>query len=701
MLKLINRPEYLFSLFGNLTKIQGIGSRTVKNLSKLGVLKPLDFLYCIPIGIKVRKIAEFISMDDINHNVIVKVTIIKHEFRRFGLPSYIEASYGEGKLKIVFFNAKRDWLLSTFPINEDRLISGKLEKFKNELQIIHPDYVVKSNEVNSIPRVEALYSLTKGISQKLFFRSVKKTLSMLPNELNNREWIESSRLTINGWRTFKESLCRLHEPVSGDDLLLSSPFRLRLAYDDLFSHQISLALSRNKVKEVKKTRLPIMEKLSSLLVNKLPFKLTESQIKCIGEIKSDLSSDKRMFRLLQGDVGSGKTLVAFIAMLFVAENNGQCALMVPTELLAQQHFKNLAEYLEDINLGIIILSGKMKPKIRQDKLERIRTGKVQIVVGTHALFQKDVEFKNLRLAIIDEQHRFGVKQRFDLINKGDEIDILVMTATPIPRTLQLSNYGDLDVSTIDQKPLNRQKVNTAIISEAKIEPLLKRLTAACLAGQQAYWVCPLIEDNEDTELVALERRFSVLKAHNPNLNVKILHGKISEEQKLKIMSSFINGETQLLLATTVIEVGVDVPNASIMIIEGAERFGLAQLHQLRGRVGRGDVLSSCTLVYSKNLSKSGKERLEILRNNNNGFNIAEKDLKMRGGGDPLGIQQSGAPKFRLADLGIHSDILTWAQEDARKIVKNNPDLTGVEGSNIRLLLFLMGREESLSLIRAS
>ena len=701
MVEIINRPEYLFSLFGNLTKIDGIGPRTGANLSKVGVLKPLDFLYSIPTGIKVRKIAEFISEGELNNTVILKVTILKHNLKRFGIPSYVEAKSGAVKIKLVFFKAKSDWLLSTFPINEDRLVSGKLEKFNNEFQIIHPEYVVKVNELNSIPRVEALYGLTKGITQKMFCRSVKKVIAMLPNELNNYEWIEKTRLSSNGWGTFTESLCRIHTPKSVDDLLFSSPFRLRLAYDDLFSHQVSLALSRNKVRDVKKKRLPILENLSNLLITKLPFELTASQKKCVGEIKADLSSSKRMFRLLQGDVGSGKTLVAFITMLFAAENEGQCALMVPTDLLAQQHFKNLANYIGDLNVEVIILSGKMKPKIRKDKLERIRTGKAQIVVGTHALFQKDVKFKNLRLSIIDEQHRFGVKQRFDLINKGEDIDILVMTATPIPRTLQLSNYGDLDVSTIDQKPLNRKKINTAIISEAKIESLLTRLTSACLGGQQAYWVCPLIEDNEDLELVALERRFSVLKAYDPSLNVEILHGKIAEDQKIRIMNSFINGEIHVLLATTVIEVGVDVPNASIMIVEGAERFGLAQLHQLRGRVGRGDLPSSCTLVYSKNVSKSGKDRLEILRNNDNGFQIAEEDLKMRGGGDPLGLQQSGVPKFRLADLGVHSDILAWAQEDARKILTKNPDLKGTEGSNIRLLLFLMGREESLSLIRAS
>ena len=701
MIKLTNRPEFLFSLFGNLAKLEGIGPKTTMHLGKIGILKPIDFLYSKPTGLKVRKFVKGVAEENVDENVIVKATIVKHVFRKFGHPSYIEVRDDIGKFNLVFFNAKRDWLVLNFPIDAERIISGKLERFSNEFQIIHPDYVQKLDEINEIPKIETLYSLTKGISQKLFFKSVGKALALLPKEINNVEWINDNRLSTNGWVSFKESLNRLHNPLNVDDFSVSSPFCLRLAYDDLFSHQISLALSRNKVRQANKNRKPIIGKLSQLLIQKLPFKLTEAQVNCIKEIKTDLSNTKRMFRLLQGDVGSGKTLVAFISMLFLAENTGQCALMVPTDLLAQQHYSNLLRYIKGMGIEVTILSGKVKPKIRREKLERIKDGTSQIVIGTHALFQKEVQFKNLQFAVIDEQHRFGVKQRFDLIQKGDSIDILVMTATPIPRTLQLSNYGDLDVSIIDEKPFNRKRIDTAVISETKIEPLLKRLRLACKRGRQAYWVCPLIEEDENSELVALERRFLALKKYDSSLTVKIIHGKMSEEEKNESMQSFAAGEVQVLLATTVIEVGIDVPNASIMIIEGAERFGLAQLHQLRGRVGRGDLASSCTLIYSRNLSSSGRERLEILRNNDNGFHIAEEDLKMRGGGDLLGSQQSGVPKFRLADLDLHLDILTWAQEDARRVVTDNPELKGIEGSNIRLLLFLMGREESLSLIRAS
>ena len=700
-MKLVSRPEYLFALFGNLTKLEGVGQRTTTHLTKIRISKPIDFLYSLPIGMKRRKLVKVVDDENLNDNIIIKVIVRKHIFKRFRFPSVIEVTDTVSKFNLVFFNAKREWLISNFPINEDLVISGKLERFNNVFQIIHPEYIQGLNQTMAIPTVETLYSLTRGVSQKLFFRSVQKVLTMIPKEVNDIEWINSNRISNNGWKGYKESLERVHNPQSDDDFSLNSPFRLRLAYDDLFSHQVCLALARKKVRDSSKNRKPILGELSEKLVKKLPFELTKAQVRCIGEVKTDLSNSPPMFRLLQGDVGSGKTMVAFISMLFITENEGQCALMVPTDLLAQQHYQNLTKLIKDIGVKTAILTGKIKPKIREQTLEEIRTGSVQIIIGTHALFQKDVQFKNLQLAVIDEQHRFGVKQRFDLIKKGDLIDILVMTATPIPRTLQLSNYGDLDVSIIDQKPLNRKKINTAVISESKTEPLLKRLRLACERGEQAYWVCPLIEEAENSELVALEKRFKVLRKFCSNLNVKILHGKMPEEEKNDIMQSFLNGMIDVLLATTVIEVGIDVPNASIMIIEGAERFGLAQLHQLRGRVGRGDLHSSCTLVYSNHLSKAGKERLEILRNNSDGFQIAEEDLKMRGGGDPLGFQQSGIPKFRLADLGYHSDILSWAQEDARALIHRNPSLKDAEGYNIRLLLFLMGREESLSLIRSS
>ena len=439
-------------------------------------------------------------------------------------------------------------------------------------------------------------------------------------------------------------------------------------------------------------------RISTLIRKKLPFSLTKSQELCIAEIQSDLSKTDRMYRLIQGDVGSGKTLVALFAMILVAENRGQSALMVPTDILANQHFFNFIQYTKDSGISTVLLTGKMKTKEKKETLEIIKSGKADLIIGTHALFQKGVLFKKLELVIIDEQHKFGVKQRHDLIQKGENLDILVMTATPIPRTLELANYGDMDISRILDKPLNRKKIDTSIISEKKIDKLISRLFEICNNGTQAYWVCPLIEDGEKSELVAIEKRLSILNKFLPNIKIETLHGKMSEDQKSDIMTSFKAGSIQILLATTVIEVGIDVPNANVMIIESAERFGLAQLHQLRGRVGRGEKKSNCILIYSKNVSNKGKERLEVLRKFDNGFDIAEKDLLMRGGGNPIGPQQSGIPKFKIANLEFDKDLLYYAHEDASEIIKNNRNLKSKDGENIRILLHLMNKDKSLSLL---
>ena len=433
---------------------------------------------------------------------------------------------------------------------------------------------------------------------------------------------------------------------------------------------------------------------------RLPFSLTNSQEKCIKEIQSDLSRDERMYRLIQGDVGSGKTLVAFFSMLFVAENSGQAVLMVPTDILAKQHYNNFQEYTKDIEVNSVLLTGKMKTNEKKQVLEAIKLGQADIIIGTHSLFQKGVIFENLELVIIDEQHKFGVQQRHDLIQKGENLDILVMTATPIPRTLELANYGDMDISRILDKPMNRQKIDTSIISEKKIEILISRILEICKKGTQSYWVCPLIEEGDKSELVAIEQRFSSLNKMLPGIKIDILHGKMSEEQKNKIMTSFKNGNIQILLATTVIEVGIDVPNATIIVIEGAERFGLAQLHQLRGRVGRGKKQSNCILIYSKNIGRLGKERLEVLRKFDNGFDIAEEDLKMRGGGNPIGQQQSGIPKFRIANLDFDKELLSYANQDANEIIKNNKYLKGEHGKNLRVLLHLMNKDNSLKLLES-
>ena len=692
------RPHFLFPLFGKLENLKGIGPKSIFNLHKLGILKPLDFLYSFPSSLKIRKHLEIISDFNENETVILKIRVVKHNFKNFKGPISIEVTDGFNKINLIFFNAKNDWIKRNLPINQERIVSGKLQKYKDNFQIIHPDYIETINDLDKIPEIEPIYSLTKGISQKVFLNCVNQILQLLPKSFNSYEWICNKRLKSMNWIDHASSLKRIHAPKTTNDISLNSNFRLRLAYDELLSHQLSLLIARNFSKKNKKKRRILTHRISTLIRKKLPFSLTKSQELCIAEIQSDLSKTDRMYRLIQGDVGSGKTLVALFAMILVAENRGQSALMVPTDILANQHFFNFIQYTKDSGISTVLLTGKMKTKEKKETLEIIKSGKADLIIGTHALFQKGVLFKKLELVIIDEQHKFGVKQRHDLIQKGENLDILVMTATPIPRTLELANYGDMDISRILDKPLNRKKIDTSIISEKKIDKLISRLFEICNNGAQAYWVCPLIEDGEKSELVAIEKRLSILNKFLPNIKIETLHGKMSEDQKSNIMTSFKAGSIQILLATTVIEVGIDVPNANVMIIESAERFGLAQLHQLRGRVGRGEKKSNCILIYSKNVSNQGKERLEVLRKFDNGFDIAEKDLLMRGGGNPIGPQQSGIPKFKIANLEFDKDLLYYAHEDASEIIKNNRNLKSKDGENIRILLHLMNKDKSLSLL---
>ena len=694
------RPQFLFPLFGSLENLKGIGSKTVLNLKKIGISKPLDFLYSFPTNLKIRVFANTVSDLNVNKVVIIKIKIIKHNFKYFKGPLNIEVTDGLNKINLIFFNAKNDWIKKNFPIEQERIISGKLEKYKNQFQIIHPDYIEKIFDIDKIPVIEPIYSLTKGISQKVFLNSVNQILQLISEEISNCEWINKKRLKEMNWTDFKNSLKKIHNPKTNEDISLNSNYRLRLAYDELLSHQLSLVIARSFSKKNTKKRKKIGYKFSTLMKKRLPFSLTNSQEKCIAEIQSDLSRDERMYRLIQGDVGSGKTLVAFFSMLFVAENSGQAVLMVPTDILAKQHYNNFQEYTKDIEVNSVLLTGKMKTNEKKQVLEAIKLGQADIIIGTHSLFQKGVIFENLELVIIDEQHKFGVQQRHDLIQKGENLDILVMTATPIPRTLELANYGDMDISRILDKPMNRQKIDTSIISEKKIEILISRILEICKKGTQSYWVCPLIEEGDKSELVAIQQRFSSLNKMLPGIKIDILHGKMSEEQKNKIMTSFKNGNIQILLATTVIEVGIDVPNATIIVIEGAERFGLAQLHQLRGRVGRGKKQSNCILIYSKNIGRLGKERLEVLRKFDNGFDIAEEDLKMRGGGNPIGQEQSGIPKFRIANLDFDKELLSYANQDANEIIKNNKYLKGEHGKNLRVLLHLMNKDNSLKLLES-
>jgi ATP-dependent DNA helicase RecG len=512
------------------------------------------------------------------------------------------------------------------------------------------------------------------------------------------EWADAALIAHEGWPTFRAALARAHAPPDARDLSPDSPARKRLAYDEVFAHQVTLALARARERRLKGRATVGTGALTARVLAALPYQPTGAQTRAAAEIAADMAGPLRMSRLLQGDVGSGKTLVAFLALLTAVESGGQGVLMAPTEILARQHLQGLQPLAESAGVRLDILTGRDKGADRASKLADLAEGRLQILVGTHAVFQKDVHFHDLRLAIVDEQHRFGVAQRMELGAKGDLTDLLVMTATPIPRSLALSQYGDMDLSVLDEKPPGRLPVTTALVSAGRMDEVVGNLRRAVADGRQAYWVCPLVEESEVSDLTAAEDRFKRLRAVLGDGVVGLVHGQLPPAEKDAAMADFVAGRTRVLVATTVIEVGVNVPNASIMVVERAETFGLAQLHQLRGRVGRGAAESTCLLMYQPPLTESGRRRLDILRQSEDGFRIAEEDLAMRGAGDMIGTAQSGLPRFRIADLERQAGLMALAQSDARKLLGEDPDLSTPRGQAVRTLLWLMEQDKAIRLI---
>jgi ATP-dependent DNA helicase RecG len=512
------------------------------------------------------------------------------------------------------------------------------------------------------------------------------------------EWIDPNQKIKSDWPDFADAMTAAHTPLGQEDLAVTSAARERLAYDELMAHQLTLALARQKERRVKGQISRSTGKLQAKVLSELPYRPTGAQQRAISEISDDMALPDRMNRLLQGDVGSGKTLVAFMALLVAVEAGGQGVMMAPTEILARQHLEGLQPLAEDAGVVLELLTGRDKGKDRVAKLAALERGDIQILVGTHAVFQPDVLFKDLRIAIVDEQHRFGVRQRLELGKKGRNADVLVMTATPIPRSLALAQYGDMDVSVLDEKPPGRKPIKTALVSTGRMDEVVERLRAVMAQGRQCYWVCPLVEESEILDLTAAEERFKHLRAVLGDGVVGLVHGQMPPAEKDAAMAAFQAGKTKVLVATTVIEVGVNVVNATIMVIERAETFGLAQLHQLRGRVGRGDAASTCLLMYQTPLSQTGQRRLEVLRETEDGFKIAETDLQMRGAGDVIGVAQSGVPRFRVADLEKQAGLMAIAQTDARALLASDPDLKGPRGRAARVLLWLMRQDEAIRLI---
>jgi ATP-dependent DNA helicase RecG len=561
--------------------------------------------------------------------------------------------------------------------------------------MVHPDHILPVEEADAIPPFEPVYPLHGGITQKLMWKATRGALALAP-ELP--EWMDPALRAREGWPDWRSALARAHAPEDPRDLSPTDPARARLAYDELFAHQLTLALARSLARRGKGRRTAGDGRLRAAVEAALPWPLTAAQRRAVAEIAADMAAQQRMNRLLQGDVGSGKTVVALFALLIAVEAGGQGAMMAPTEILARQHYDSLLPLAAASGVRIALLTGRDRGAERAAKLSALAAGEIDIVVGTHALFQKDIVFRDLRLAIVDEQHRFGVAQRMELGAKGLQTDVLVMTATPIPRSLALAQYGDMDVSVLDEKPPGRTPVVTALVSAARIDEVVAHLRRAVEEGRQAYWVCPLVEESEVSDLTAAEERFRHLRAVLGEGAVGLVHGQLPPAEKDAAMARFAAGQTKVLVATTVIEVGVNVPNASIMVVERAETFGLAQLHQLRGRVGRGAAQSTCLMLYQPPLSASGRRRLEILRESEDGFRIAEEDLAMRGAGDVIGTAQSGLPRFRIADLVRQAGLMAMAQADARKLLAEDPGLTGPRGQAARILLWFMEQDRAIRLI---
>jgi ATP-dependent DNA helicase RecG len=700
------RPDILNPLFRPVTSLAGIGPKLAVALKRLLATpeaaeepRVVDLLFHLPVGIIDRRKQPGIALSPEGAIVTLKVRIDRHQKppphnRR--IPWRVFAHDDTGEIALTFFHVRSDYLEKTMPVGATRFVSGRVEWFNGRPAMVHPDHIVAEEELDTLPLVEPVYPMTEGLSRKALARAMADALTALPAL---PEWLDPALKASRDWPDFGIAIERAHNPETEPDLEPASAHLSRLAYDELLASQLALALMRvHQRKSTGKARRGDGRIREKILAS-LPFTLTQSQRDALADIETDLGRPERMLRLLQGDVGSGKTVVALLAAANVVEAGGQAAIMAPTELLVRQHARTIQPLAEAAGLALAVLTGREKGRERDAILAGIADGAIDLLLGTHALFQAGVDFRDLALVVVDEQHRFGVHQRLALTAKGGATDVLVMTATPIPRTLVLTYYGDMDVSRLTEKPAGRQPIDTRAVPLERLDEVVERIRAAIDSGAKAYWVCPLVEESEMLDVAAAEDRYAALRAALGPV-VGLIHGRMKPAERDEVMARFIAGDIRVLVATTVIEVGVDVGDATIIVIEHAERFGLAQLHQLRGRVGRSSRPSVCLLLYKPPLGPVARDRLAVMRETEDGFRIAEEDLRLRGGGEILGTRQSGTPGFRIARLDEHADLMETARDDARLLVETDASLLTERGSALRALLYLFGRDSAIRLIRA-
>ena len=705
------RPPEIFQLFAATTSLAGVGAKLASVLEKRVGSYVIDVLRHLPIGLIDRRQRPALDAVVDGSMATIEILVIKHDRPPRGTrrPYRVFCQNDTGELELVFFHAHNDYIAKQLPIGERRIVSGRVELFQGRVQMAHPDHIVVPEHSASMPLLEPVYPLTAGLTPKILRRTIADALKRIPDL---PEWIPAPIMAEHNWPNFADAMRAVHAPQSETDLLPTSPARARLAFDELLANQLALSMVRRQASDTAPGRCfaPQGQLLTALTAD-LPFEMTAAQHAAIGEITADQAAPKRMLRMLQGDVGSGKTLVALAAMLTVAETGAQAALLAPTEVLARQHHASLNALLRPLKMEVGLLLGQGRtsnaaaddalpngvnhaPRTRKDTLAAMADGTISLVVGTHALLSDTAIFHDLGLAVIDEQHRFGVRQRILLGEKGRDVDVLVMTATPIPRSLAMTAYGDLDHSRLDEKPVGRLPIDTRAMAKDRLNEIVDGLRRALHDGKRAYWICPLVDESDKLDIAAAEDRFTALTHALAGIGVALAHGKMKAAERDAAMQAFKTGQAQLLVATTVVEVGVDVPEASIIVIEHAERFGLAQLHQLRGRVGRSTAQSSCLLVYQPPLSETANKRLSVMRDTNDGFVIAEEDLNLRGPGEFLGQRQSGVPEFVLADLAAHRDLLAIAREQAQIMLAGN----GMH--HINLLLSLFERDSAVKFLAA-